>query len=291
MIKVKNRKIWCAASTHPGEELICAKAHSILKKSYNNILTIIIPRHINRTEKITAELAAIIIEPVQGSNPRSDIGPFLQRLREKCTEKGVLLIFDEVMTSRHGPGGLHGMFDIRPDLVTLGKYVGGGLSFGAFGGRADILERFDPSRPDAWPHAGTFNNNMLSMTAGYTGLSKVFTAEIAQTFFKQGERFRNRLETSACSLNLPIQVTGMGSMMALHFGNEKPRAPYPHPPGVSELYELLHLKMMAKGQFYARRGMINISLPVTEAMFDQFEASLVSTIEECANAILETVSL
>ena len=183
------------------------------------------------------------------------------------------------------------MFDIRPDLVTLGKYVGGGLSFGAFGGRADILERFDPSRPDAWPHAGTFNNNMLSMTAGYTGLSKVFTAEIAQTFFKQGERFRHRLETSACSLNLPIQVTGMGSMMALHFGSKKPRAPYSHPPGYSELYELLHLKMMAKSQFYARRGMINISLPVTEGMFDQFEASLVSTIEECANPILETVSL
>ena len=84
----------------------------------------------------------------------------------------------------------------------------------------------------------------------------------------------------------------MGSMMALHFGSEKAQGTlFFIRRGYSELYELLHLKMMAKSQFYARRGMINISLPVTEGMFDQFEASLVSTIEECANVILETVSL
>ena len=247
---------------------------------------------VEKINQVGSVLAAVIIEPMIGAGGciPADIG-FLQGLRAATEKTGALLIFDEVMTSRHGPGGLHGMFDIRPDLVTFGKYVGGGLSFGAFGGRADILERFNPNRPDAWPHAGTFNNNMLSMTAGYTGLSKVFTPEIAQTFFEQGERYRRRLEADLSRLSLPVQVTGMGSMMAMHFGSEKPRAPYSHPPGVSELYELLHLKMMAKSQFYARRGMINISLPVTEGMFDQFEASLVSTIEECANAILETVSL
>tara|TARA_B100000686_G_C16062591_1_gene605396 strand:- start:1 stop:588 length:588 start_codon:yes stop_codon:yes gene_type:complete len=193
------------------------------------------------------------------------------------------------MTSRHGPGGLHGMLDIHPDLVTFGKYVGGGLSFGAFGGREDILQHFDPSRPDAWPHAGTFNNNILSMTAGYAGLRTVFTPDVAQRFFEQGEGYRRRLEASFSSLSLPIQVTGMGSMMALHFGGEKPEAPYSHPPRVSDLYELVHLKMMSRGQFYARRGMVNVSLPVTDAMFDQFETALLATINDCANTILETV--
>ena len=247
---------------------------------------------VKRIESVDSALAALIIEPMIGAGGCIPAKPgFLKGLREATQHAGALLIFDEVMTSRHGPGGLHGMLDIRPDLVTFGKYVGGGLSFGAFGGRADILGRFDPSRPDAWPHAGTFNNNILSMTAGYVGLRNVFTPEIAQTFFERGEGYRRRLEAALSRLSLPVQVTGMGSMMALHFGSKKPEAPYPHPPGVSDLYELLHLKMMAKGQFYARRGMINISLPVTEAMFDQFEASLVSTIEECANAILETLSL
>lgn len=245
---------------------------------------------VKKIKHVGSALAALIIEPMIGAGgciPAK--AGFLEGLREATQHAGALLIFDEVMTSRHGPGGLHGMLGIRPDLVTFGKYLGGGLSFGAFGGRADILERFDPSRPDAWPHAGTFNNNVLSMTAGYTGLRNVFTNEVAQAFFEQGEGYRRRLEAGLSGLNLPVQVTGMGSMMALHFGDEKPEAPYPHAPGVSDLYELVHLKMMAKGQFYARRGMINVSLPVTDAMFDQFEAALLATIAECADPILETV--
>ncbi|HCX87433.1 MAG TPA: aspartate aminotransferase family protein [Gammaproteobacteria bacterium] len=236
-------------------------------------------------------LAAVIVEPMIGAGGCIPARPgFLEALREATEKTGALLIFDEVMTSRHGPDGLHGMLGIRPDLVTFGKYLGGGLSFGAFGGRADILERFDPSRPDAWPHAGTFNNNILSMTAGYTGLSKVFTPRIAKAFFETGEGYRNRLETSLSPLGLPVQITGMGSMMALHFGREKPVTPYPHPSGFSDLYQLIHLKMMARGQFYARRGMINVSLPVTDEMFGKFEAALVSVVEDCTDAILEIVS-
>ena len=76
------------------------------------------------------------------------------------------------MTSRLAPGGLQEALGILPDLTTLGKYLGGGMSFGAFGGRADIMERFDPRRPDAFQHAGTFNNNVLTMAAGYVGLTE-----------------------------------------------------------------------------------------------------------------------
>ena len=115
---------------------------------------------------------------------------FLHTLREETRRTGALLIFDEVMTSRHGPSGLHGMLDIDPDLVTLGKYLGGGLSFGAFGGRAEILARFDPTDPNPWPHAGTFNNNVLSMSAGYAGLREVYTPKVADDFFASGEAFR-----------------------------------------------------------------------------------------------------
>ena len=92
-------------------------------------------------------LAALIIEPMIGAGgciPAD--ADFLKGLREATEAVGALLIFDEVMTSRHGPSGLHGMYGLRPDLVTFGKYLGGGMSFGAFGGRADILDRFDPSR-------------------------------------------------------------------------------------------------------------------------------------------------
>ena len=86
-----------------------------------------------------------------------------------------MLIFDEVMTSRLAAGGLQQALGITADLTTLGKYLGGGLSFGAFGGRPDIMGQFDPRRPGALPHAGTFNNNILTMSAGVAGLRHVST--------------------------------------------------------------------------------------------------------------------
>ncbi len=97
---------------------------------------------------------------------------FLKGLRAACDEHKVLLIFDEVMTSRVDFGGVQRIMGVKPDLMTLGKYVGGGLTIGAFGGRADIMARFDPARPDAYPHGGTFNNNVVAMAAGHAALTR-----------------------------------------------------------------------------------------------------------------------
>ena len=135
----------------------------------------IVMGHFNDTEatrKLIAahakDLAAIIIEPMLGGGGCLAAEPsFLAMLREEATRHGIVLIFDEVMTSRLTPGGLSASLGIQPDIKTLGKYIGGGMSFGAFGGRADIMGQFDPSHPDALPHAGTFNNNTLTMTVGH----------------------------------------------------------------------------------------------------------------------------
>src|SRR6202040_1722996 len=123
-----------------------------------------------------AELAAILIEPMQGTTgcilaERS----FLAGLRALADETGAFLIFDEVMTSRLAPGGLQEVHGILPDMTTLGKYVGGGMSFGAFGGAARIMEWFAPRRADGFQHAGTFNNNVLTMNAGHVGLTEIYT--------------------------------------------------------------------------------------------------------------------
>ena len=133
--------------------------------TYNNV-----EQAVEKIRTLGSSLAAVIVEPMMGGAGCIPGTPeFLQSLRIETEAVGALLIFDEVMTSRLAPGGLHGLFDITPDLVTLGKYVGGGLTFGAFGGRRDIMDRFDPRQADAWPHAGTFNNNVLTMAAGLTG--------------------------------------------------------------------------------------------------------------------------
>ena len=125
-------------------------------------------------------LAAIILEPMMGGGGCIAAEPaFLHALREAASRIGAVLILDEVMTSRLAPGGLQSLRGVQPDLTTFGKYIGGGMSFGAFGGRAEIMDLFDPRRPDALPHAGTFNNNVLTMAAGLAGLTEVYTPDAA----------------------------------------------------------------------------------------------------------------
>ena len=120
------------------------------------------------------------------------------------------------MTSRLAPGGLQEAHGILPDLTTLGKYLGGGMSFGAFGGRAEIMERFDPRRPDAFQHAGTFNNNVLTMNAGYVGLTEIYTPERALALNEWGDGLRERLNRIVRQHGLAMQFTGRGSMMSVH---------------------------------------------------------------------------
>jgi glutamate-1-semialdehyde 2,1-aminomutase len=89
------------------------------------------------------------------------------------------------------------------------------MSFGAFGGRRDLMERYDPRRPNALRHAGTFNNNVLSMAAGVAGLTYVFGPEVAGTLFERGEALRAQLNSMSAGLNM--QWTGLGSLMTVHF--------------------------------------------------------------------------
>ena len=88
---------------------------------------------------------------------------------------------------------------IVPDLTSLGKYIGGGMTFGAFGGRADIMALYDPRQPKFLPHAGTFNNNVVTMAAGITGLSKVFTPEAASRLHE-----RARHSAKAAERGFPV---------------------------------------------------------------------------------------
>lgn len=115
-------------------------------------------------------LAAILVEPIQGSGGcRPATRDFLHYLRSLADQTGAFLVIDEVMSSRLGVSGYSATQGIKGDIVTLGKYIAGGMTFGAFGGRKDIMERFDPSKNQLF-HPGTYNNNVLSMSAGLVGL-------------------------------------------------------------------------------------------------------------------------
>jgi glutamate-1-semialdehyde 2,1-aminomutase len=219
------------------------------------------------------ELAAVVVEPLHGSG---GVIPgeraFLQALREATAAHDVLLVFDEVMTSRLSTGGLQQVLGIAPDLTTFGKYLGGGLAFGAFGGRADLMQRFDPSRADALPHAGTFNNAVLTMAAGVAGLS-VYTGAEVERLNGLGDMLRNRLNAFASTNDVEFTSTGYGSLVGLHFaqGPISRRSDLPTRP---ELQALLHLHMLEHGYSYARRGFLALSLPLGEQEIDGFASAV-----------------
>src|SRR6266550_4731747 len=195
-----------------------------------------------------AELAAILVEPMQGTAGCIPAGrQFLAGLRNLADETGALLIFDEVMTSRLAPGGLQEVHGILPDLTTLGKYVGGGISFGAFGGRAEIMERFDPRRADAFQHAGTFNNNVLTMNAGLVGLTEIYTPERARALNAAGDRLRERLNGVASRHRLAMQFTGLGSMIAVHMTDHPIRSAEDAEHGNAALRDLFYFDLVARG--------------------------------------------
>ena len=221
------------------------------------------------------DIACILVEPMFGSTgcvPAKK--PFLDGLRRLATEVGALLIFDEVMTSRLHPGGLQAVHGIKPDLTTLGKYVGGGMSFGAFGGRADVMALFDPSRPGALPHAGTFNNNVLTMSAGYAGLTEILTPNVQIAMNARGDKLRHRLNEIAKSAGVALQFTGRGSMLAPHFHLGPVRNEADTDKGNQDLKELLYFDLLDRGIYIARRGMMVTNVVHDEAAYAALETAI-----------------
>jgi glutamate-1-semialdehyde 2,1-aminomutase len=224
-----------------------------------------------------AQLAAILVEPMLGAGGCIPGEPtFLEMLRARATQCGITLIFDEVMTSRMAPGGMQESLGINPDLTTLGKYLGGGLSFGAFGGRGALMNRYDSRRPDALQHAGTFNNNVLSMAAGHAGMTQVFTPAVSRRLNARGDALRHQLNVLCRTHDTILQFTGVGSLMTAHFSSLPVITPDDVAAGDQLLKELFFFDMLERGIYLARRGMIALSLEVRDAECDLF----VGAVEE-----------
>lgn len=259
----------------------------------------------NDAERAVADIAAhahalacVIVEPMQGSAGALAPRPgFLEALREACTRHGVILIFDEVMTSRLGFSGMQGRLGICPDLTTLGKYVGGGMTIGAFGGRRDLMAQLDPSRPGALPHGGTFNNNVVAMAAGLAALTSVLDEAASDRMNARGDRLRDRLAAVSAKHGLPLVVTGVGSIFGLHFHdgplrNEADADTYAasRAPRIADLKKLFQLDLFARGQYVTRRILGNVSLETTDADVDGLVAAYDEFLEIRARLIRSALS-
>lgn len=235
------------------------------------------------------ELAAVILEPMMGGGGCiSATTEFLAMLRELCTAHGIVLVFDEVMTSRLAPGGLSELYGIQPDLKTLGKYIGGGMSFGCFGGRAEIMDLFDPAKPGALPHAGTFNNNSLTMTAGRVGLEDIYTPDACKALNQRGDQLRNRLNDVFMRYQAPMSVTGMGSLMTIHPRAGAITSPADLAGTDLRIKRLLYLHLIRHGIYIAERGYMALSLAIEDAacdkLVDAVESFVVTYRDELAGA-------
>lgn len=225
-------------------------------------------------EEIGDDLAAVIVEPMLGGGGCIPAKPsFLAALREATGRAGAFLIFDEVITSRLAYRGLHGTHGINPDFVTLGKYLGGGASFGAFGGRADLMDRFDPAAPGAFSHGGTFNNNVLSMAGGLAGFTQVLTEQACTSLNARGDRMRERMNATLEKHGVEAIVLGRGGVMNLHFVAGPVDTPAALERGDPRLLALWHMEMLLRGFHVTPRGMMALSMPFGDAELDAFMAA------------------
>jgi glutamate-1-semialdehyde 2,1-aminomutase len=172
--------------------------------------------------KYPGQIAGIIVEPVAGNMGVVPPQPgFLEGLRSVTEREGAVLIFDEVMTGfRVHKGGAQTLYNIKPDLTTLGKVIGGGLPVGAYGGRRDIMQLVAPAGP--MYQAGTLSGNPLAMSAGIAALSLIQDDECWRKLEQAAAALEAGVFSAAGHAGVPIQQTRVGTMFTTFFSEAKP---------------------------------------------------------------------
>jgi glutamate-1-semialdehyde 2,1-aminomutase len=194
-----------------------------------------------------SRLACVLFDAMPNRAGLRPVAPeFVRLLRELTLQHGVLLVQDEVITLRLAVGGLQGVYGIEPDITTVGKLIGGGFPIGGVGGREELMALFDPRRPDAIGHGGTFNANPVSMSAGAASLDLLTEDEIARI-----NALGNRLRESLAERGW--DVSGEGSLLQV-------RAPD---------QQALWWSLYAEGALIAANGLICTSTAMGETDIDR----------------------
>jgi len=190
-------------------------ASDTLSAEFNNLQSVK-----NLFGKYPDKIAAIIIEPIAGNMgviPPAD--GFLQGLRKLCDEFGTLFILDEVMTGfRVHPGGAQALYNIKPDITTLGKIIGGGLPVGAYGGKKEIMEMLSPAGPVY--QAGTLSGNPLAVSAGLKTLEIISRSGFYESLNKKSVNFFEETNNFITEKYLPLSLNYVNSMGCLFFNKD-----------------------------------------------------------------------
>ncbi|MER8634233.1 aminotransferase class III-fold pyridoxal phosphate-dependent enzyme [Mesorhizobium opportunistum] len=228
-------------------------------------------------------LAAILVDPLAsrvGMVPmKTDVGEVIQ---DCCNRYGILLVVDEVVSYRIGYHGSHAVFGFEPDLVALGKIIGGGLPVGAVAGPASHMAVFDHTKgKPAVSHGGTFSANPLSMTAGLAALQS-YTMDAVARLNLVGDMLRSEITEQLRRRELPAQVTGMSSLFRLHLKTEGIRNYRTSFPSALQKTALakVHLAMLERGFLMTPNCSGALSTPMSKTDVQDLAAALVDSIHE-----------
>ncbi len=219
---------------------------------------------------VGGDLAAVFVEPVMGFGgaiPAST--EFLKMVREETRRLGIVLVFDELMSAQLAPGAVQGLRGIHPDLTALGKFWGAGYSLGAFGGLRELMQHVEPSAGGLFSQCGN-NNTLVAMAAGLVGIRDVYTHAACIRLNSLGDSVRLQLNALGRSLGIGFQAMGLGGVLNVHWNDAPLTEPSQVEPAASPLRRLFQLEMLARGFFVAQRGMITLSLPMTDTDIRDF---------------------
>ena len=245
---------------------------------------------IERTRKMIEqhhrEVACIIIEPIMGS--AGQITPdleYLKFLREITTQYHIVLIFDEVVTGRLSLGGAQKFYGVTPDLTTMGKIIGGGTPVGAFGGKQEIMQMYDPREKKMY-HSGTFNGNAVTMAAGLATM-KAYNQEAVDYVNGLGTLFKEGVLKIYDKLGLNMKISGAGSIYNLLFTDKDVKNYRDVASAHEELNKVLYMSLLTKGVFDAERGMFCMSTAMTREDIRFGLDTLETSLREMLPAIAE----
>ena len=219
--------------------------HTLLA-TYNDI------ESVKKCFRDSDDIACVIIEPIAGNMGLVPADKeFLHELRKLCDENGTLLIFDEVMSGFRGSvHGAESITGVKPDIVTLGKVIGGGMPVGAFGARAEIMAKLSPEGPVY--QAGTLSGNPVAMAAGYAALSKLKqNAQVISVLEQRAKRLVEGMRDEALACGITMQIDVRGSMFGFFFNDNPVKNFTDATKSDAELFAKFHAGMLDEGYYFA----------------------------------------
>ncbi len=219
--------------------------HTLLAE-YNNI------ESVKKCFVDSKDIACVIIEPIAGNMGLVPADKeFLHQLRELCDENGALLIFDEVMSGfRATLNGAESLVGVKPDLVTLGKVIGGGMPVGAFGGRREVMAKLSPEGPVY--QAGTLSGNPVAMAAGYAALSKLKqNPRVIAVLEERAKTLVSGMQAAAKEQGITMQTDVRGSMFGFFFNDKEVKNFNNAASSDAELFAKFHAGMLDEGFYFA----------------------------------------